>query len=79
LNIDAIALVVGDDNKVEQRTVIAQQVIGTNWLIGKGLEEGDRFIVEGTSKVKVGDSVKAEDIDDQNSLPVQGAEQEVKK
>ena len=76
---DASALVVDDNNKVEQRTVIAQQVIGTNWLISRGLEDGDRLIVEGTSKVKVGDSVKAEDIDGQNSRPIQGTGQEVKK
>lgn len=76
---EATALVVDNDNKVEQRVVSAQQVIGTNWLISKGLEEGDRLIVEGTSKVKVGDVVKAEDIDKPNSTPDQAAEQEVKK
>jgi len=75
----ATALVVDKDNKVELRNVIAQQVIGTNWLISKGLNEGDRLIVEGTSKVKVGDSVKAEDVDDHNSQLTQDTEQEVKK
>lgn len=75
----ATALVVNNANKVEQRTVIAQQVIGANWLISRGLEEGDRLIVEGTSKVKVGESVKAEDIDKKNSQQAQSAEQEVKK
>ncbi|ANM78883.1 RND family efflux transporter MFP subunit domain protein [Serratia marcescens] len=32
--------------------------MGSNWLIGSGLNEGDRLIVEGTSKVTIGAAVK---------------------
>ncbi|MBN5320005.1 efflux RND transporter periplasmic adaptor subunit [Serratia marcescens] len=55
---EATALVVDEQNKVVQRTVSAERVVGSNWLIGSGLNEGDRLIVEGTSKVTIGAAVK---------------------
>ncbi|MHD0455800.1 efflux RND transporter periplasmic adaptor subunit [Serratia marcescens] len=55
---EATALVVDEQNKVAQRTVNAERVVGSNWLIGSGLNEGDRLIVEGTSKVTIGAAVK---------------------
>ncbi|PNU31766.1 efflux RND transporter periplasmic adaptor subunit [Serratia marcescens] len=55
---EATALVVDEQNKVAQRTVSAERVLGSNWLIGSGLNEGDRLIVEGTSKVTIGAAVK---------------------
>ncbi|CAI1684028.1 Multidrug resistance protein mexA precursor [Serratia marcescens] len=55
---EATALVVDEQNKVAQRTVTAERVVGSNWLIGCGLNEGDRLIVEGTSKVTIGAAVK---------------------
>ncbi|HEJ7258676.1 TPA: efflux RND transporter periplasmic adaptor subunit [Serratia marcescens] len=55
---EATALVVDEQNKVAQRTVSAERVVGSNWLIGSGLNEGDRLIVEGTSKVTIGAAVK---------------------
>ncbi|MGP8332199.1 efflux RND transporter periplasmic adaptor subunit [Serratia sp. CY43514] len=55
---EATALVVDEQNKVAQRTVTAERVVGSNWLIGSGLNEGDRLIVEGTSKVTIGAAVK---------------------
>lgn len=55
---EATALVVDEKNKVAQRTVSAERVVGSNWLIGSGLNEGDRLIVEGTSKVTIGAAVK---------------------
>ncbi len=55
---EATALVVDEQNNVAQRTVSAERVVGSNWLIGRGLNEGDRLIVEGTSKVAIGAAVK---------------------
>lgn len=55
---EATALVVDEQNKVVQRTVSAERVVGSNWLIGSGLNEGDRLIVEGTSKITIGAAVK---------------------
>ncbi|QXX94359.1 efflux RND transporter periplasmic adaptor subunit [Serratia marcescens] len=55
---EATALVVDEQNNVAQRTVSAERAVGSNWLIGSGLNEGDRLIVEGTSKVAIGAAVK---------------------
>ncbi|KMU52325.1 acriflavine resistance protein E [Serratia marcescens] len=55
---EATALVVDEQNNVAQRTVSAERVVGSNWLIGSGLNEGDRLIVEGTGKVTIGTAVK---------------------
>jgi membrane fusion protein (multidrug efflux system) len=55
---DATALVVGGDNKVEQRQLKADRTIGDQWLITSGLQAGDRLIIEGVQKVRVGMIVK---------------------
>ncbi|WP_449632583.1 efflux RND transporter periplasmic adaptor subunit [Rahnella aceris] len=55
---DATALVVTADNKVEQRHIETGEATGTHWLIVKGLQAGDRVLVEGSDKVTVGDTVK---------------------
>ena len=55
---DATALVVTADNKVEQRHIETGEATGTNWLIVKGLQAGERVLVEGNDKVAVGDTVK---------------------
>ncbi|HEY0687005.1 MAG TPA: efflux RND transporter periplasmic adaptor subunit [Steroidobacter sp.] len=59
---NATALVLTADNKVEQRTLVAERAIGDRWLISNGLAEGDRLIVEGTNKVRVGDTVNPVDV-----------------
>ncbi len=59
---NATALVLTADNKVEQRTLVTERAIGDRWLVSNGLSEGDRLIVEGTSKVRVGDSVNPVDV-----------------
>lgn len=55
---DATALVVTAENKVEQRDVVTGDASGTNWLILRGLQAGDRVLVEGSDKVSTGDTVK---------------------
>jgi membrane fusion protein (multidrug efflux system) len=57
-NGDATAFVVGSDNKVEERSVVATQAIRDKWLVTSGLKSGDRLIVEGSSKIKAGSTVK---------------------
>jgi membrane fusion protein (multidrug efflux system) len=59
---NAMALVLTADNKVEQRTLVAERAIGDRWLISNGLAEGDRLIVEGTNKVRPGDAVTPVDV-----------------
>ncbi|NIF22204.1 efflux RND transporter periplasmic adaptor subunit [Candidatus Pantoea multigeneris] len=60
---NATALVVDKDNKVESRTVVTDQVIGSNWLVDSGLQSGDRLIVQGTAKVQAGMTVKPVETD----------------
>lgn len=59
---NATALVLTAENKVEQRALVAERAIGDRWLISDGLSQGDRLIVEGTSKVRAGDSVNPVDV-----------------
>jgi len=56
---NGVAMVVGANDRVEQRTVVTARAVGTNWLITSGLSAGDRLIVEGLSKIHPGDTVRA--------------------
>jgi membrane fusion protein (multidrug efflux system) len=53
--------VVGADNKVEMRTVIATDRVGSNWVVDKGLKGGDRVVVEGLLKARPGEVVEVEE------------------
>lgn len=48
------ALVLTDDNTVEQREVTVSRTVGSDWLVSGGLSAGDRVIVEGLQKVQPG-------------------------
>jgi membrane fusion protein (multidrug efflux system) len=54
-----IAWIVNKDNKVEQRTLELDRPIGDKWLVSSGLAPGDRVVVEGFQKARVGDPVPA--------------------
>jgi len=54
-----IAWVVGKDEKVEQRALELDRVVGDKWLVTGGLASGDRLIVEGSQKVRPGVPVRA--------------------
>ena len=58
----ATALVVTPENKVEQRKVEVAEAIGTNWRVTDGLKAGERVVVEGSSKVRPGQSVRVVDV-----------------
>ncbi len=58
----ATALVVNAENKVEQRKVEVAEAIGTNWRVTDGLKAGERVIVEGSGKVRPGQSVRVVDV-----------------
>lgn len=47
-------LVVGKDNKVEQRQIVPGPHLGSTWVIDKGLKAGEPVIVEGIQKAKPG-------------------------
>jgi membrane fusion protein (multidrug efflux system) len=57
-NGEPVALVVDPDNRVEQRVLKTNGVVGDKWLITEGLAAGDRLIVDGRQKVKAGDVVR---------------------
>ena len=53
-----VALIVGPENKVQQRMLTLDRAIGDQWLVSSGLAPGDRVIVEGMQKVRPGAAVK---------------------
>jgi membrane fusion protein (multidrug efflux system) len=55
----ATVLIVGADDKVSVRTVVATRVFGSNWVVESGLNDGDRVIVEGVQGVQPGMTVRA--------------------
>jgi membrane fusion protein (multidrug efflux system) len=55
----AIAMVVGSDNKVEPRPLKTVRTLGSNWLLDSGLQAGDRVIIEGLQRATPGTVVQA--------------------
>jgi len=55
------ALVVNQDNKVEQRVLVVNRTAGAYWLVEKGLNAGDRVITEGLQYIKPGVEVQVKD------------------
>lgn len=56
---EAMVMVVGAENKVEQRVIKVARTIGDNWLVSEGLKAGDCVILEGIQKARPGSPVKA--------------------
>jgi membrane fusion protein (multidrug efflux system) len=54
----SIVFVVGNDDKVEMREIVATSWQGNQWIVQEGLHVGDRVIVEGLHKIAPGASVK---------------------
>jgi membrane fusion protein (multidrug efflux system) len=52
-------LVVGPDNKVVSRVIQTKGVSGDSWVVGGGLNEGERVVVAGVQKARPGTLVKA--------------------
>jgi membrane fusion protein (multidrug efflux system) len=57
-NGSATVMVVGRDNKVALRRIVAERAIGANWLVREGLRPGDRVVTEGTGAARPGMTVK---------------------
>lgn len=55
---EATALVVGADGKAERRRLELARAVGNQWLVTRGLQEGDRLIVEGLQRVRPGQAVR---------------------
>lgn len=56
----ASVLVVGAEDKVEQRRVTVGRAVGERWVITQGIKAGDRVIAEGFQKTAPGAPVKPE-------------------
>jgi membrane fusion protein (multidrug efflux system) len=53
------AMVVGADNKVEQRPIRVSKSIADKWLVEEGLVAGDKVVIEGLQKIQPGALVRA--------------------
>ncbi|WP_211444218.1 efflux RND transporter periplasmic adaptor subunit [Collimonas humicola] len=58
----ATALILNDAGKVERRALTVGRAIGNRWWVSDGLQAGDRVIVDGLQKIRIGDSVRAVDM-----------------
>lgn len=56
---DPQALFVNADGKVEKRILDVRRSYGHSWLVGSGLEDGDRLVVQGSQSVRPGQAVTA--------------------
>ncbi len=72
---DDTVLVVGADNKVETRQIVASQAIGDKWLVTDGLKAGDRVVVSGLQKVRPGAQVKVQEITADNKQQAASGDQ----
>ena len=50
-------LVVGPENKVQERTISTAERVGERWIVTQGLKQNDRVIVEGIQKAMPGTTV----------------------
>ena len=59
----ASVLLVGNNDTLEKRPLELNRAIGSEWLVASGLQPGDRVVVDGFQRVKVGETVKPVTID----------------
>ncbi|ACT12119.1 efflux RND transporter periplasmic adaptor subunit [Pectobacterium aroidearum] len=62
----ATAMVVGEGDKVEPRTLTTSKAVGDKWLVTEGLKAGDRVIVTGLQKIRPGAQVKTQEVAQEN-------------
>jgi membrane fusion protein (multidrug efflux system) len=60
---DMYAYIIGDDNKIERRTVETSNVSGNKWVVTSGLSVNDKLLVEGSGKVRPGSEVKPVEVE----------------
>jgi membrane fusion protein (multidrug efflux system) len=68
---DPTALVVDASGKVQSRVLTTDRAIGNDWLVTKGLNDGDKLIVKGVQMVRPGMEVAANEVklDDTSATP----------
>jgi membrane fusion protein (multidrug efflux system) len=55
---EATVMVVGPDNRAQQKTVKADRTVGADWLVEAGLSPGDKVITEGLDRIKPGQPIR---------------------
>jgi len=76
---DPTAMVVNAENKVEVRTIKTERAVGNRWLVGEGLQPGDRVITEGLQFIQPGVEVEvapATNVDNRGGVSAQPQGQE---
>jgi membrane fusion protein (multidrug efflux system) len=58
---NALVFVIDRNNTIEQRSLTTGQAFGDLWIVESGLEAGERIVVEGLQKVRVGSVVSIAD------------------
>jgi len=61
---------VGAGDKIEVKTVTTGDRVGSSWIIEKGLQPGDRVVVEGQQKVRPGSKVQPQPYRAPESAPI---------
>lgn len=56
---EPVAMIVDENDTVQQRMLTLDRAIGDQWLVTSGLSAGDRLVVEGMLKVRPGAAVQA--------------------
>jgi membrane fusion protein (multidrug efflux system) len=54
----ATAMIVDSEGKAQTRAIETGRMIGNRWLVTKGLNAGDRVIVDGLQNIKPGEPVR---------------------
>ena len=73
------AMVVNAENKVELRQIKTERAVGNRWLVGDGLQPGDRVITEGLQFIRPGAEVEvapATNVDNRGGVSAQPQGQE---
>jgi membrane fusion protein (multidrug efflux system) len=58
----ASTLVIGPDNKLAKRAIVVGRAVTNRWQVLSGVKEGERVLVEGSQRAKVGDTVRATEV-----------------
>lgn len=59
---EATVLVVDAENKVSERVIQVDRVVGNDWLVSSGLTAGERVVVEGLQKARAGITVNPQPV-----------------
>jgi len=58
----ASTLVIGADDKLAKRNIVVGRAVTNRWQVLSGLAAGERVLVEGSQRAKVGDTVRATEV-----------------